>query len=585
MRPCRPATRKTIRATIRALAPASVARAAAATLLAALLAALLGAGCATTAPTTSGSRLLLKGDAQGAVDALREEEAARPSDAAIKRNLGIALLESGDAAGAAEKLEEARTLAPGDARTLFFLGRAADAAGDADEALEAYGAYLERSTDGAAVVRARMHELAREQAARDVRQALAREAKLKASSIPENTLAVPDFANVANSDTLAPLSRGLAAVLVTDLSRVASLRVLERERIGVLLDELAMGAGEETGGEAVPTDASAKWQPIATTQGLKERLAALTRPSTREPYFAGVIDGTVDAAFGDAVRAFQSDGGLTADGIAGPRTRSALETALEKAGIARKTDAGSGRAGASRRGRRSAVSEDTAPRLGLLLGARRFAQGSFAPAGGSNVQLEATLIDVPQGTTTAAGPPVTGRLVDVLRLEKDLLHQILGTLGVTLTPAERRRLDTLPTRSFAAFLAYARGLDFEERGQRDAALKAYREALKIDPSFGAAREREEIASVTPSEIGSLDRKQVESAAGGGAGGGGGTGGGGDVAERLLRTGSMVGMGPGPDVDRGGETDPSVTGPTKVGDDAARNGQIFVGGDLPPDKRP
>jgi tetratricopeptide (TPR) repeat protein len=548
-------------------------------LLAALAAYALLAGCAARGPSASGA-MLLRGEHAAAVAALRAEEAERPADAVVKRNLGVALLESGDAKAAAAKLGEARALDPRDEGTLFFLGRAADAAGDPDLALEAYGAYLTRSKVGAAVVRQRLHALGIEKATRDVRQAIAREASLKAASIPENTLAVPDFTNVAASDTLGPLSRGLAAVLITDLSKVPQIRVLERERIRVLLDELGMGAGKrgDAGGAA-----GGGWAPIATARGVKERLAALFRPSTRAPYFGGAINDASDAAYVDAVRAFQTDQGLAADGIAGPRTRQALEVALEEAGLAPPPTA----TPAPRARSAGAVSESSAPRLGRLLGARRFAQGSFAPAGASDVQLGGALIDVPQGTVAPTGPPIIGPLVEVLRLEKELLRQILSTLGITLSPVERRTIDALPTDNFRAFLAYSRGLDFEDRGMTEQALASYREALRLDPGFGAARERAEIAAVTPAAGAALDRAALEGAASehGGAGGGDGAGAPG-VADRLIRTGTSVGMGPGPTFDRGGETDPTITTPSKLGDAVDRtDADIDVGGDLPRGKTP
>jgi len=56
------------------------------------------------------------------------------------------------------------------------------------------------------------------------------------------TLAVLYFENnsIVDKDKLDPLSKGLAAMLVTDLSNISGLKVVERERIQYLLDEIKM---------------------------------------------------------------------------------------------------------------------------------------------------------------------------------------------------------------------------------------------------------------------------------------------------------------------------------------------------------
>ena len=50
------------------------------------------------------------------------------------------------------------------------------------------------------------------------------------------------FRYTGSDTTLRPLERGLAAIVVTDLSRVRRLRLVERERLQVLLDELQLAA-------------------------------------------------------------------------------------------------------------------------------------------------------------------------------------------------------------------------------------------------------------------------------------------------------------------------------------------------------
>ncbi|MEW5876217.1 MAG: CsgG/HfaB family protein [Candidatus Zixiibacteriota bacterium] len=60
------------------------------------------------------------------------------------------------------------------------------------------------------------------------------------------TLAVLYFENnsIADKESLDPLSKGLAAMMVTDLSQISGLKVVERERIQYILDEIKMEQSE-----------------------------------------------------------------------------------------------------------------------------------------------------------------------------------------------------------------------------------------------------------------------------------------------------------------------------------------------------
>jgi TolB-like protein len=57
----------------------------------------------------------------------------------------------------------------------------------------------------------------------------------------QNTVAVVYFSNRTGQSDIDPLQKGFALMLMTDLSKVKSLQVVERVRIQALLDELALG--------------------------------------------------------------------------------------------------------------------------------------------------------------------------------------------------------------------------------------------------------------------------------------------------------------------------------------------------------
>src|SRR5262245_14201323 len=148
---------------------------------------------------------------------------------------------------------------------------------------------------------------------------------------------------------------------------------------------------------------------------------------------------------------------------------------------------------------------------GMLLGARRMAQGGLVALETSRIMLQAELFDAAEGTSKSSGPPVDGALPQVLSLEKALVYQVLDSLGVNVTPEMRRRVGPPPTKSIDAFLAFSRGLEFEERGLREQALGAYARALKLDPAFKLAREQQQTLAVGPDDQRAFEAKMVDRA--------------------------------------------------------------------------
>ncbi len=137
----------------------------------------------------------------------------------------------------------------------------------------------------------------------------------------------------------------------------------------------------------------------------------------------------------------------------------------------------------SRTGR---VEEATAVRMGRLLRAGRMVQGLAAIPPEQTVRLEASvLLGSGEVTTPAAA---SGRLPDLLRLEKEVVAGLASRMGYTLSEAERRAILENGTQNLAAFLAYSRALEAEDNGDYQAAAAFYAEAVRQDPGFQAARE-------------------------------------------------------------------------------------------------
>jgi len=139
-------------------------------------------------------------------------------------------------------LEEARAENPGDARVLLLLGTLREEQGDLDDALEAYRAYLEVEKRGRwpTEVARRIRLLQRKVMVAEAKRLVAQEAELADTEPQPGTVAVYPFLYRGNDPRLEPLGRALADLLTTDLSQTERLRVLERSRVQLLLDEMSL---------------------------------------------------------------------------------------------------------------------------------------------------------------------------------------------------------------------------------------------------------------------------------------------------------------------------------------------------------
>jgi len=135
-----------------------------------------------------------------------------------------------------------------------------------------------------------------------------------------------------------------------------------------------------------------------------------------------------------------------------------------------------------------AVDTTTRVRAGRLLRAGRIVQGSLLQLDRDRLRVDAAVVDVP--TTQAVGiASADDALADLFEMQKRIVLDLFGDLGVTLTAAERNAIEQRPTRSLAAFLAYSRGLLAEDGGDFEAATRHFQDAFRIDPRFQAAQQR------------------------------------------------------------------------------------------------
>jgi len=136
-------------------------------------------------------------------------------------------------------------LAAADALGPLVVGGCLEASEQYDDAIAVYREFLTAHPDGPGTGSGRARELfaTRASATRVARQALAREAELSQQPADPQTVAVLPVQVVGDSAYL-PLSRGLAQMLTSDLALLQRFRLVERMRLGALLDEMYLGQSE-----------------------------------------------------------------------------------------------------------------------------------------------------------------------------------------------------------------------------------------------------------------------------------------------------------------------------------------------------
>jgi tetratricopeptide (TPR) repeat protein len=183
-----------------------------------------------------------KGNYDEAVALLYRAVQERPDDYRAWRELGMAWYRSDSLRKAEEAFAASNRINP-NASSNFYLGLIFERTGEIDKAIRVYGAAANLQGDARTrkLIRDRLGVLIDRQLAEEARQAVRGEDTLSVQSLPENSIAVVNFNGSYLPPDIQPLALGLAEFIAMDLSKVAELKVLERTKINVILDELKLG--------------------------------------------------------------------------------------------------------------------------------------------------------------------------------------------------------------------------------------------------------------------------------------------------------------------------------------------------------
>jgi tetratricopeptide (TPR) repeat protein len=156
--------------------------------------------------------------------------------------LGVTQYQQGDRAHAKKTLEQAEIEFPANYAVPYYLGLIYLEEGRESAAISQWQRYVELDPDSENSLQIRKYTslLLRKEAKKFAQQAVKTETALLEGPVDDKAIAVSTFKNLG-SESLGPLGKGMAALLIHDLSQVPDLKVVERVKLVELLNEMNLG--------------------------------------------------------------------------------------------------------------------------------------------------------------------------------------------------------------------------------------------------------------------------------------------------------------------------------------------------------
>lgn len=217
-----------------------------------LITILLVVGCATNLTIYNrGQSYLKKGDYESALREFKQILERKPNDPYTLTSIGISYYFLKNYSDAISYLKAGKSADPSMIDAYIYLAMSYEQQGKYREAIREYDdcIMLRPEKSVARKIEQRRVFLARELTRTEVKEALQNEVKLVSNieKIPDNTVAVMYFTNVGAIRELDLLGKGLAGMLITDLSKAKAITLVERVKIQDLLKEINLeGVDKDT---------------------------------------------------------------------------------------------------------------------------------------------------------------------------------------------------------------------------------------------------------------------------------------------------------------------------------------------------
>ncbi len=207
-----------------------------------LLLPLLAVACAACASGGGGAAIRVNDVTPQSIPSLEAAKSQHPQDPNTLTRLGVAYFKAGRYQDARPVLDSAIAHQPDNGVAAIYLGMTDEQLGDFPAAKRAYADYVAvaRNAELKKTAQQRLALADRRAMIYQARQDLANEPALARMPPESNTVAVMPFIYSGSDSTVVPLGRGLAQLLVTDLAKSRQIRVLERERMQAILDEMKL---------------------------------------------------------------------------------------------------------------------------------------------------------------------------------------------------------------------------------------------------------------------------------------------------------------------------------------------------------
>ncbi len=167
---------------------------------------------------------------------------ADPGSGSLKSKMGFWYLKTGRIDEAISEFETALKKEPGEPLSTYYLGLAYLNKGDFEKAIRILQSYRNRAYPQVEEEIGRQLTLLQIANNRRIAaKALAEEDKLMAVKPDPNTVAVCYFQDISPDNSLQPFQKAIAAMVISDLTKIKSIRVVERIRLQALLEEMRLG--------------------------------------------------------------------------------------------------------------------------------------------------------------------------------------------------------------------------------------------------------------------------------------------------------------------------------------------------------
>ncbi len=207
-----------------------------------LLGALIVSSC-TGSLSTKGRNLVEKGEYVEAIDVLNREITKNPDKKDTWRDLAFAYYKKGEFDNAIEAINNADQTDPA---THLCRGLIYEGSGNSEQAIKAFSDALAYNPPPKTrvLINSHLDALIRSSLQVEMDKAVAGEASIGASEIPDSTIAVVRFDGSLLAKEIAPIAAGIGEFTMADLSKVESLRLVERLKVEILFKELAIAQSQ-----------------------------------------------------------------------------------------------------------------------------------------------------------------------------------------------------------------------------------------------------------------------------------------------------------------------------------------------------